>query len=130
MVDEITSTLQKYSVPIHHSYSVDNYHHILADEMIITIDLKKKFIYVAFKAGCRAEVAASNILILLKAKSVTPKNIEVTEDFIYNDNKEALYGDEAYDYVHQRVVMGVMGKMFKDKNELSFLMDSKIEGNC
>lgn len=130
MVDAITSSLQKYGIPIHHSYSVDNFHHILADEMIITIDLKKKFVYVAFKAGCRAEVAASNTIILLKAKGVTPKNIEVTEDFIYNDDKKALYGDEAYNYVHQRVVMGVMGQIFKEKNELSYLMDAKIEGNC
>lgn len=130
MVEDITNILEKYGIPIHHSYSIDNYHYFLAEEMIITYDMKAKMIYVGFRAGCRAETAALNILALTEIKGVNHRNLEVTEDFIYDDNQKVLYGDEAYNYIHQRLVDGVLGQMFKEKNELEYLMDAKIEGKC
>ena len=105
LIKKVKGKLDEYGFEIFKDYQVDEEDHkehvILAEEMIIFIRPDKKEVSIAFQATIKPDAAARNLLIL--SEVINTSKIDITEPFIYNENREMLSGDEAYDLVRKSI---------------------------
>lgn len=105
LIKKVKEKLDEYGFDIFKDYSVEEdgraEHVILAEDMILFVRPGEKEMSVAFQATIKPDAAARNLLIL--SEVINPKKIDITEAFIYNDKREMLSGDEAYELVQQSI---------------------------
>ena len=103
----VRSILEKYNLLIFSEYPVEKQYVFLCEGMIIFID--KDSISVSFFAGLKPEVVANNTLIM----SEVGIRVDIMESFIYDEQKQIVCGDKAFELLHKKIVQHKM--TVKDK---------------
>lgn len=125
LIKNVKEKLDDYGFEIFKDYSVEEdgrtEHVILAEDMIIFVRPNEKELSIAFQATIKPDKAARNLLII--SQVITPKKIDVTEAFIYNDKREMLSGDDAYELVVKSIKQQGINE-FIEEQTLNHLLET------
>jgi len=131
LIKKVKEKLDEYGFDIFKDYSVEeeghNEHVILAEDMIIFVRPGEKEMSIAFQATIKPDKAARNLLIL--SQVINPTKIDVTESFIYNDNREMLSGDDAYELVAKSIKQEGINE-FIEEQTLNHLLETSECYEC
>lgn len=100
IVDNVESKLKEYNIKVFTNYPVELQHVFMCEGMIIFVDKEDNNIAVAFFAGTRPEQAANNVIILTELRIP----IFIMESFAYDDNKQFVSGEKAFELFHKSIV--------------------------
>jgi uncharacterized ubiquitin-like protein YukD len=125
MISKIEGKLLQYGFEIYEQHPPDENgtYIILTKDMIL-------FLYadydlgVSFQATTKPDVVARDILILKEIEGL--KQIRVMESFIFNDKKQLVHGDEAFDLIKKSIENGAI-KELNQQLKYSSLLTSNGE---
>jgi hypothetical protein len=107
IIEQVRVVLEKYNILIFSDYPVEKQHVFLCEGVIIFVD--NNSISLSFFAGLRPEIVANNTLILTE----TGVSINIMESFVYNEEKQIVCGDQAFELLHEKIAKQKVG--IKDK---------------
>jgi len=120
LISEVEGKLVEYDINIYDHHPIENGEYVfVAEDMIIYAREKDNSITVAFQATTKPDVVANNILLLLEIDSLV--DIDITDSFIFDENKKLIFGNEAFDLIKQSVKMATI-KDFSMKKELEDIL--------
>ena len=82
--------------------------------MILFVRPKKNEVTISFQATTKPEIAARNLLVL--SEVFDPSKIDIIESFIYNNKKEFLSGDAAYNLVAETLKQEGINEYLREYN--------------
>jgi len=114
LISEVENKLTEYGISIYDHHPIENGEYVfLAEDMIIYAREKDNSMTVAFQATTKPDVVANNTLLLLEIDSLV--DIDISDSFIFDENKKLIFGSEAFNLIKQSIKIEAMKKASEDR---------------
>ena len=103
LTDKIGKKLNEYGIKVYDHYQgedIDEYIFLVEDMVIFARD-KNKEIGISFQATTKPDIVANNLLIIQEVEEI--ESIDIMESFVFNEKREMVSGDEAFDLIKRSI---------------------------
>lgn len=126
-VERVRDKLNQFGLQIFDDYPIEDPEHMFyVENMILFVNTKKPEIGLSFQATTKPEKAANITLILHQLGC----KIDVMESFIYDENRNCLTGDEAFELIKKSDQMKAIKEGMKQQTMIDILMSSEHGYEC
>jgi len=123
MLTKIEEKLLEYGFDIYDQYKADDEQWLfLVTDMVIFVDVNTGETNISFQATTKPDIVANNILILKEIPDLD--DLRVMDSFIFNDSKQMIRGDEAFDLIQSSIENKAVEKYVKELTYASVLNNS------
>lgn len=123
MLTKIEKKLLEYGFDIYDQYKVEDEQWLfLVTDMVIFVDINTGETNVSFQATTKPDIVANNILILKEIPELD--DLRVMDSFIFNDYKQMIRGEEAFELIQSSIENKAVEKYVKELSYASLLNNS------
>jgi hypothetical protein len=116
----VSKKLAEYGYKIFKEFEEDKYDIIFAENMVVYV-FRENTLGVSFQATAKADLAATNVMILNEIPEVM--DIEIMDSFIYNTKHEVVQGDAAYELIEENIKQAAINEYVRKQIYKNMLED-------